>query len=124
MYTVSDIIKDIGRGCTANNMTEDKFSYRIVYIVGEGDESIRRYADTSYYNLRRSLEYILKKYLSLTNGIVIAQTTDLKNGRCVRLQSRPYAFSLDGYFRQITGECTNDSKNRRLPYINGVYQIS
>ena len=31
MYTVSDILQDIDRGCLANNMVEDMFQYRIVF---------------------------------------------------------------------------------------------
>lgn len=103
MYTVSDIIADIDRGCTANNMAEDRFSYRIVFFVNEGARSSKHYLYAYYANLRQTLENIIKGYLSLTNCIVIAETTALKNGRCVRLQSRTYAFSLDGYFKQITG---------------------
>lgn len=36
MYTISDILMDIDRGCLANNMIEDRFTYRIVYFVNEG----------------------------------------------------------------------------------------
>lgn len=28
MYTISDILMDIDRGCLANNMIEDRFTYR------------------------------------------------------------------------------------------------
>lgn len=38
MYTVSDILADIDRGCMANNMIEDMFSYRIIYFVNEGKQ--------------------------------------------------------------------------------------
>lgn len=114
MVTVSDIITDINRGCIANNMIEDKFQYRIIYFVNEGDNGSKYYIDTNYNGLRRSLENIIRSNLSLTNSIVIAETTVLKNGKCVCLQSRPYAFSLDGYFKQISGECAN--KNRSGNY--------
>lgn len=107
MYTVSDIITDINRGCMANNMVEDKFSYRIVFYVNEGETGSRHHTDTVYGGLRKSLESIVRNHLSLTNSVVIAETTVLKGGRCVRLQSRPYSFSLDEYFRRIKGECKN-----------------
>ena len=107
MYTVSDIITDINRGCMANNMVEDKFSYRIVFFVKDGNRSEKHYADTTYDGLRKSLESIVRNHLSLTNSVVIAETRVLKGGRCVRLQSRPYSFSLDEYFRRIKGECKN-----------------
>ena len=35
MYTVSDIMMDINRNCMANNMAEDRFSYRIIFFVNE-----------------------------------------------------------------------------------------
>jgi hypothetical protein len=54
--------------------------------------------------LRRSLENIIRNNLSVTNNLVIAETTVLKNGKSVCLQSRSYSFSLDGYFKQINGE--------------------
>lgn len=31
MFTISNIIEDIDRGCLANNMIEDRFSYRIIF---------------------------------------------------------------------------------------------
>lgn len=80
MVTVSDIITDINRGCIANNMVEDRFRYRIIYFVNEGDNSSKYYIDTAYNGLRRSLENIIRSNLSLTNSVVIAETTVLKNG--------------------------------------------
>lgn len=71
MYTVSDIISDINRGC---------------------------YMDTAYNGLRKSLESIIRANLLLTNCVVIAETTAIKHGKCVFLQKRSYSFSLDGYF--------------------------
>ena len=111
MYTVSDIIKDIDRGCLANNMIEDKFSYRIIFFVNEGNNGSKHYIDTPYSGLRKSLENIIKNHLSLTNSIVIAETTALKNGKCVCLQSRSYSFSLDEYFRKISGGCKDNNRN-------------
>lgn len=104
MYTISDIIADINRGCIANNMVEDMFRYRIIFFVNEGDHSSKYYIDTPYNGLRRSLENIIRNNLSVTNNLVIAETTVLKNGKSVCLQSRSYSFSLDGYFKQINGE--------------------
>lgn len=109
MYTVSDILQDIDRGCLANNMVEDMFQYRIVFYINEGNNGKKYYIDSSYMDLRKSLEYIIRKHLSTTNNIVVAQTTVLKNGKCICLQSKAYSFSLDEYFRRIKGD--NVSKN-------------
>lgn len=111
MYTVSDIITDINRRCAANNMVEDRFSYRIIFFVNEGNKGSKHYLDTVYSGLRKSLESIIRNHLSLTNTVVIAETTALKNGKCVCLQSRAYSFSLDGYFRQITGEYGDSNRS-------------
>lgn len=114
MYTISDIIADINRGCIANNMVEDMFRYRIIFFVNEGDHSSKYYIDTPYDGLRRSLENIIRSNLSVTNNLVIAETTVLKNGKSVCLQSKSYPFSLDGYFQQISGECRNSNRNRNI----------
>lgn len=114
MYTISDIIADINRGCIANNMVEDMFRYRIIFFVNEGDHSSKHYIDTPYNGLRRLLENIIRSNLSVTNNLVIAETTVLKNGKSVCLQSRSYSFSLDGYFKQISGECRNSNRNRNI----------
>lgn len=116
MYTVSDIIADINRGCLANNMVEDRFSYRIVFFVNEGNSSSKYYLDTSYNGLRKALESIIRENLSLTNCVVIAETTALKHGKCVFLQKRSYSFSLDGYFRQLNGECRDSGRNEAARY--------
>lgn len=116
MYTVSDIISDINRGCLANNMVEDRFSYRIVFFVNEGNNSAKYYMDTSYNGLRRALESIIRENLSLTNCVVIAETTALKHGKCVFLQKRSYSFSLDRYFRQLSGECRDNERNEAARY--------
>lgn len=107
MYTVSDIIADINRGCMANNMIEDMFSYRIIFYVNEGNKGTKHCIDSQYKDLRKSLESIVRNNLSLTNNLVIAETTVLKNGKCVCLQSKSYSFSLDSYFKQISGENRN-----------------
>lgn len=104
MYTVSDILADIDRGCMANNMIEDMFSYRIIFYVNEGKRGAKHYIDSQYRDLRKALENIVRNNLSLTNNLVIAETTVLKNGKCICLQSKSYAFSLDSYFKQISGE--------------------
>lgn len=116
MYTVSDIISDINRGCLANNMVEDRFSYRIVFFVNEGNRSAKYYIDTAYNGLQRALESIIRENLSLTNCVVIAETTALKHGKCVFLQKRSYSFSLDGYFRQLSGECRGSRRNEASRY--------
>ncbi len=121
MYTVSDIIADINRGCMANNMIEEYFSYRIVFFVNEGNRGTKHYTDTSYDGLRKALENIIRGHLDLTNRIVIAETTALKDGKCVCLQSRSYAFSLDGYFKQISGENKDSIRNGTAVY--GRYAV-
>lgn len=121
MFTISDIITDIDRGCLANNMTEDRFSYRIIFFVNENGNGTKHYIDSRYGDLRKSLESIIRKYLSVTNNIVIAETTALKNGRCVCLQSRAYSFSLDEYFRRLNGEDRINSRNESVMY--GRYAV-
>ena len=116
MYTISDIIRDIDRGCMANNMVEDRFSYRIVYFVNEGNNGSKYYIDTTYNGLRKALENIIRSNLSLINRVVIAETTVLKNGKSVCLQSRSYSFCLDGYFKQISGEFRNSNRNGNFMY--------
>lgn len=120
MYTVSDIMMDINRNCMVNNMAEDRFSYRIIFFVNEGSRSSKHYIDTMYGNLRKSLESIIRSHLSLTNRIVIAETTVLKNGKSIGLQSRSYLFSLDEYFSRINGDSKDDSQKRTLRYSRCV----
>lgn len=115
MYTISDILRDIDRGCTAHNMVEDRFSYRIIFFVNDGNKGTKRYVDTTYGNLRKALENIIRKNLSLTNSIVIAEATVLKDGKCIRLLSRSYLFSLDEYFKRINGERL-DNRYRHAVY--------
>jgi hypothetical protein len=122
MYTISNIIADIDRGCLSNNMVEDRFSYRIVFFVNENGKGIKHYIDTSYDGLRKSLESIIREYLSVTNNIVVAETTALKNGKCVSLLSRSYAFSLEEYFHQIYGRCKSDNENRNITYGRFAYR--
>ncbi len=104
MYTVSDILQDIDRGCLANNMIENRFLYRIIFFVNENGNGTKHYIDTTYDDLRKSLESIIRENLSVTNTIVIAETKALKNGKCICLQSRAYSFSLEEYFRKLNGE--------------------
>ena len=122
MYTISDIVADIDRGCLSNNMVEDRFSYRIIFFVNENGTGTKHYIDTLYGDLRKSLEDIIRGYLSVTNSVVIAQITTLKNGKCVSLLSRSYAFSLEEYFHQIYGTCKSDSGNRNITYGRYAYQ--
>lgn len=121
MHTISDIIRDIDRGCTANNMIEDKFSYRIVFFVNEGNKSCKHYLNTTYNGLRKSLEGIIRGNLSLTNSVTIAGTTALKNGKPVSLQGRPYSFNLNEYFRQVMENCSDNG--RRANRIYGKYAM-
>lgn len=123
MYTVSNIIADIERNCMANNMVEDRFSYRIIFFVNENGIGTKHYIDTSYDGLRKALENIIRKYLTVTNSVAIAQTTALKGGKSVSLLSRSYSFSLDEYFYQIYGRCKNDSRNRNITYSGYAYAV-
>lgn len=114
MYTISNIIADINRGCLANNMIEERFSYRIVFFVNENGRGTKHYIDSKYGDLRKSLESIIRGYLSITNNIVVAETTVLKNGKCVSLLSRSYVFSLDEYFKRINGEYKDNRQNQSI----------
>jgi len=60
MYTISDIISDIDRGCIANNMTENRFSYRIIFFVNENGKGTKYYIDSKYGDLRGALESIIR----------------------------------------------------------------
>ncbi len=116
MYTISDILADINRGCIANNMVEDRFRYRIIFFVNDGNNSSKHYIDTMYDGLWKALENIIRSNLSVTNNLVVAATTVLLNGKSVCLQSRSYSFSLDGYFKQIGGECRDNGRNGNARY--------
>lgn len=116
MFTISDIMADISRGCARNNLNENAFSYRIIYYTNERGVGTKHYENCSYDDLRKTLEAIVKNNLSLTNTLVIAQTTILLNGHCVCLQSRSYGFSLEEYFKQLTGRYRDGNKNRNVMY--------
>lgn len=107
MYTISDIIKDIDRGCMVHNMSENKFTYRVVFFANDRNRSSKNYIDTTYSELRKTLENIIKNNLTLTNSVVVSQITVRKNGKCVCLLSRSYGFSLGEYFRKLNGEYKN-----------------
>lgn len=111
MFTISNILEDIQRKTTANNMIETCFSYRLVYFVNENGKGRKCYVDTPYGNLRRSLENIIRENLSTTNCIVFAAVTTQKDGETVSLLSRSYSFNLDGYFEQIIGKKEKEYKN-------------
>lgn len=113
MYTISHIIEDINRGCAVHNMVEDLFSYRIVYYIHEKGIGRKHCVDTTYGNLRKTLENIVRENLSLQNTVVVAQTTTRKDRECIRLQSQPYNFSLEGYFTQLTGKSKKGSTTYR-----------
>lgn len=114
MNTVADIIKDISRGCTANNMVEDKFVYQVVFYINANGRGSQRTVDCYYRELRRVLEGIIKDNLTLTNNIVIANTVARKNGKWVQLQSKGYYFSLEEYFKLIRGD--SQGKRERFSY--------
>lgn len=104
MNTITDILTDIDRGCMANNIIEDCFTYRIIYYVNVNNTGRKYYEDCTYRDLRKALENIIKGNLTVTNNVVVAATTNLKNGRCVYLQSKAYTFSLADYFKRINGD--------------------
>lgn len=114
MLTVSDILQDIQRGILANNMNENKFTYRVVFFINDGNKGTKHYIDTTYGNLRKTLENIIRSNLSVTNSIVIAQTTVIKNRQCVSLQSRSYVFCLNEYFDLLTGKGKTGSRRKNI----------
>lgn len=116
MYTITNILSDVNRGILAHNMIEDKFSYRIVFFVNDGNEGRKNYMDTSYDGLRAALENIVRKNLTVTNNIVLAAVTARKNGKTVSLLSRSYSFGLGGYFKQISGKYDCNSRNENMMY--------
>lgn len=123
MYTISDILADINRGCIAHNLQEKCFSYRLIYFVNFGSKGEKHYIDVSYDGLRLELENIIRKNLSTTNSIVISAVTIWKNGEIVSLLSRSYGFCLSGYFEQIIGEKEkNINSNYREKNINNNYR--
>lgn len=116
MITVSNILEDINRGVTANNMVESEFSYRVVYFVNFGGQGEKHYIDVSYDGLRAALENIIRTNLTVTNCIVLAAITIRKDGESISLLSRAYSFSLDEYFRKVCDgkrEIINSSTYRR-----------
>jgi len=114
MVTLTDILKEIDRGCMAHNMVEDKFSYRIVYFVNDGNRGKKFRVDTEYDGLRQSLENMIRKNLSLSNTHVLAAVTVRKDGKTVHLLSRSCKFDLREYFRWITGEKQNAIYGRQV----------
>ncbi len=111
MYTISDILSDIQRGVLAHNIVESCFSYRLLYSVNEGGMGRKCHADTSYDGLRETLENTIRGNLTMTNTVVVSAVTIQKNGEVIPLLNRPYSFSLDGYFQQITGEKNRGHRN-------------
>ena len=77
----------MGRGTSLPRMKKEVFSYRIIFFVNEGAGSVKHYIGTPYNRLRQSLETVIRRNLSLTNRVIIAETTALKSGKCVHLQS-------------------------------------
>lgn len=118
MFTISDIIADIDRICMIHNMNENKFTYRVIFFINDGNKGTKHYVDTTYEKLRRSLEDIIRENLSTTNSIVIANVTTLKGGKSIFLLSRSYAFCLDDYFDRVTERCEAGNKKRSNMYGN------
>lgn len=114
MHTISNILQDVDKGCAIHNLNESCFSYRILFFVNEGGTGMKHHADSTYEGLRKTLESIIRENISLTNSVVIAQTTVLLDGKCVCLQSRAYLFNLDEYFQQVTGKRKNSGRNRNM----------
>lgn len=121
MHTISDILRDISKRCMANNLNEACFSYRVIYYTNEHGVGTKHYEDCSYDDLRKTLESIIRENITLTNSVSVAQTTVRKHGKCVCLQSKSYSFSLNEYFRQLTGkdEKRNNTYNNR--YAQAIY---
>lgn len=111
MVTVSNIIEDINRGITANNLMENMFSYRIICFINFEGKSEKHYVDTQYDGLRAALENIIRKNLTVTNTVVIANATILKNRESVSLLSKAYSFSLNEYFQKICESKEKDNMN-------------
>ena len=82
----------------------------------EKQKEKKYYLDSSYRDLRKSLESIIRGNLTLTNNVVIAETTVLKRGKCTCLQSRSYSFNLEEYFKRIKGECNSNRNNQYCRY--------
>lgn len=101
MVTISNILSDIDRGITANNLKEDRFLYRIVCLINSESENKKYYIDTQYDGLRSSLENIIRGNLTTTNCIVVAAITTRKDRETVSLLSKAYSFSLNEYFQKI-----------------------
>lgn len=117
MFTVTDILRDIQRGCALYNMVEDKFSYRLVYFINERNgKSTKHYHDSTYNGLRKALENIIRGNLTTTNTIVLADVTTRKSGKTVSLLSRSYGYCLDEYFRQVNGEYQNRNNYENIIY--------
>lgn len=57
----------------------------------------------------------------MKNSVIIAETMLLEHGKCDCLQKRSYPFSLDGYFKQLSGECRDNERNGTVRY--GRYAV-
>lgn len=112
MFTVSDILQDVERHCAVYNMIENKFTYRLVYFINAKNGNEKRCIDTQYDGLRIALENIVRRNLTATNSIVIAAITARKDGEVISLLGRSYGFSMEEYFKRLTGK----SKKRNIIY--------
>ena len=119
MYTISSILQDVARGCIANNMVEEKFTYRMVYFINAQNGNEKHCIDTQYDGLRIALENIIRGNLTTTNNVVIAAITARKNGDVISLLSRSYPFSLNEYFQWVTGKCKR-RKNTCDRFTNAI----
>lgn len=118
MYTISDIMADVDRHCTINNLNEDSFSYRIIYYIKEGNTGKRCCVDAAYKDLQKAMESIIRKNLSMENSVSISGVTVRNKGKCVCLLGRAYKFSLEEYFCQIYG------KGRKRKAVHGRYTVN
>ena len=118
MYTITNILNDLDRGCMIYNLNENCFSYRIIYFSNEQEKSTKHYIDTTYGNLRKALEIIIKKNLSTTNTIVISAVVVRINKKNVSLLSRSYGFCLNEYFDYVTERYEIGNKKRNTMYGN------
>ena len=85
-----------------------------MFCVHNGNKRTRKYVDTSYANLRNTLENIIRNNLSLTNTVMVENVTVRKNGKSVYLLNRKYSFNLEEYFQRVLGNGQN--RNKRVAY--------
>ena len=99
MYTITNILNDLDRGCMIYNLNENCFSYRIIYFSNEQEKSTKHYIDTTY-------------------TIVISAVVVRINKKNVSLLSRSYGFCLNEYFDYVTERYEIGNKKRNTMYGN------